>query len=304
MFYVHEEFPGHEKLEPLEDDARAWADCLAVWLAVGCDCRQRLSDGRVTRARLERITPLGKRAVAVGERLVELGLWEREGDDFQFHDWGDVQETKAQIQKRRLKWKMAKRDRRESAADASVNSESDSVGVSTSESTSDSNPDYTGEPPPDSGTESQTNRRGHGKGELEFNSLERAGAVPPDPLEVRASRGFQRLNAVNGAFFNDPPNGKWRDPYAFLGARPEGEWTNAARVLAIECQKSGMRRTLTPQHVADYWRLYSVGETPGAKSLPAKARPLRGMAQLPPQSEYDSEAANNPEWLTQKTEAS
>src|SRR6476659_6666330 len=114
VFKVHEEIPDHAKWEPIEDDAVMWANCVALWLWAGCDCRLRLTDGKISRARLERITPLGAKATRYADKLVDLKLWERTADGYQFHDWADVQETKEQVQKRRASWKQFKRNKKDS----------------------------------------------------------------------------------------------------------------------------------------------------------------------------------------------
>jgi hypothetical protein len=105
MFYVHEKFPDSEVFDQLLADPVAWAECLAVWLAAGCDCRNRLTDGHVTRARLSRLTPFGGRVSAVAERLVSLGLWSRTDDGFQFCGWSELQDTKESVEERRRRWR-------------------------------------------------------------------------------------------------------------------------------------------------------------------------------------------------------
>ncbi|HET6613629.1 MAG TPA: hypothetical protein VFG83_16635 [Kofleriaceae bacterium] len=88
---VDDKFPEHKKLEPLEEDPRAWSEVMAVWLSVACHCQRAKTDGRISRARLARITPLGRRALKVADQLVVLKLWRRDGDGYVFHDWDDYQ---------------------------------------------------------------------------------------------------------------------------------------------------------------------------------------------------------------------
>lgn len=113
MFLVHEEMLSHPKWEKIEaKGARAWADALAVWSAAGLDCKLRQVDGTVSRARLEKITPLGKKAAATAALLVEVGLWEATAEGFVFHDWDRVQETREEIQRRRARWNSQKASKR------------------------------------------------------------------------------------------------------------------------------------------------------------------------------------------------
>lgn len=151
MFYVHEEFPEHAKWESVqESDPRLYVELVGFWAVAGCDCRRRLTDGRISLARLERVTGLGKRAKELAEILCALRFWDRADDGYQFHDWEHVQETKEQVQKRRLKWKSTKRSQRESEQ------------VSKVDTTQDTSADSTVESSPESTRVSQTNRRGVG----------------------------------------------------------------------------------------------------------------------------------------------
>jgi hypothetical protein len=175
MFYVHEEFPEHEKWESITDP-REWSECMSVWLAAGCDCRKRLTDGFISSLRLGRITPLGEVAIEAAERLVVAGLWERAPNGYRFHHWEHVQETKEQVQRRRLKWRSAARSRsakdRESKAEHVGDSTADAAVVSGTDSRSDSE------------SESQSNRRGLiGSERLEEISEDQRAraAVPADP---------------------------------------------------------------------------------------------------------------------------
>lgn len=110
MFNVHEEFCEHEKVsEKLENACRDELEMMAalgIWLRMGTDCRLRMTDGHFTEARLRKLT--GK-AAKLAPKLVEAELWDRTDDGYVFHDWADVQETKAYIQERRRKDRNRKR---------------------------------------------------------------------------------------------------------------------------------------------------------------------------------------------------
>lgn len=100
-FKVDDRFPEHSKLEALEHDPRGWAEALAVWLVAGCHAAGNLTDGLIARSRLERITPMGKRASKVADQLVELGLWERTDKGYKFHDWFDWQPSAEEVEYQR-----------------------------------------------------------------------------------------------------------------------------------------------------------------------------------------------------------
>jgi len=110
MFRVHEEFPSHPKVEELEEAARdelEWLAAIGAWLIAGCDSRLRLEDGRVPAKRLRRL--VGPKGAALAAKLVQVGLWSEEDGGYQFHDWGDVQETKEEVQDRRKRDRERKR---------------------------------------------------------------------------------------------------------------------------------------------------------------------------------------------------
>lgn len=80
----------HAKWQRIESlGPREWSECLAVWLAVCLYANSALTDGAITWARLDRLTPLGKRARAAADRLVEAGLMDRRDDGVSLHDFLD-----------------------------------------------------------------------------------------------------------------------------------------------------------------------------------------------------------------------
>ena len=97
-FIVDDNFPEHPKLDELEADPDRWARAVAVWLTVGCHCSRNSTDGQISSERLVRATPLKEGALDVAKDLVSIGLWEREGDRFRYHDWADYQPTRAELE--------------------------------------------------------------------------------------------------------------------------------------------------------------------------------------------------------------
>ena len=132
----------HRKWAALEEDPRAWSECLAVWLALASYCARVSSDGFVEDARIGRLTPLGAKARQRCDDLVRVGLMEREPGGYRFHDWLDYQPSAADVTRdreaARLRQRRARdeaRSRRESRdlsrRDMSRDSESDSRSTST-----------------------------------------------------------------------------------------------------------------------------------------------------------------------------
>lgn len=87
----------HRKWAALEEDPRAWAECLAVWVALGSYCARVTSDGFVEDARVGRLTPLGAKARQRCDDLVRVGLMDREEGGYRFHDWLDYQPSAADV---------------------------------------------------------------------------------------------------------------------------------------------------------------------------------------------------------------
>jgi len=141
-----DEFFDSAKLLPLEDDWRLWSDCIALWLAAGVFCSRSGTDGHIKRTRIARLTPMPEeRAFEVAETLVELarkpgsefGLWERNGDDYLFHDWLDYQPSAAEVaEKKAQNLKRQHRHRQQKRDGASRNAlrNSDDYGYVTNES--------------------------------------------------------------------------------------------------------------------------------------------------------------------------
>ena len=125
---VDDAFPGHKKLVPLEDDARRWADAVALWLAGGCYCSANLTDGHIPAVRLARLTPMGgARATKAADDLVEVGLWRRVDDGYEVHDFLDFNPSKKQVEEerrqktdRQRKWRETRDDARDAHVDAST----------------------------------------------------------------------------------------------------------------------------------------------------------------------------------------
>jgi hypothetical protein len=104
----------HRKWAALEGDPRTWAECLAVWVALGCYCARVSSDGFVEDARVARLTPLGAKARQRCDDLVRVGLMVREEGGYRFHGWLEYQPSAADVTRDRE----AARERQRKARDA------------------------------------------------------------------------------------------------------------------------------------------------------------------------------------------
>jgi hypothetical protein len=87
-------FPDHPKVER--------AGPAAAWLYVCglCYCARYLTDGLIPGTAVARLTAL-KNNRALAEKLVEVGLWERDGEDYMVHNYQERNPSKAQIEEKR-----------------------------------------------------------------------------------------------------------------------------------------------------------------------------------------------------------
>ena len=111
----------HEKCVGLSSDA--W--CL--WLHGLTYCSRNLTDGRIPKAMLGRLTALSKPERAAGE-LVEAGLWLERARWFEVHDYLEHQRSKAQVEADREA--AAERQRRARERRSQEKSQRESRGVS------------------------------------------------------------------------------------------------------------------------------------------------------------------------------
>jgi hypothetical protein len=87
-------FAEHPKLERAGPSA-GWMHVAAL-----CYCARNLTDGRIPKARALRLADVPKPAQVI-DRLVEVGLWEVDGDDYVIHDYGDYNPSRVQVEAER-----------------------------------------------------------------------------------------------------------------------------------------------------------------------------------------------------------
>lgn len=77
---IDDDFPNHPKVW------RAGLDGVCLFVEGLCHAAKFLTDGKLKRDDVERMR-LVRRPLEVANKLVSLGLWERQGDGFQIHDY-------------------------------------------------------------------------------------------------------------------------------------------------------------------------------------------------------------------------
>lgn len=97
-FKVDDGLPEHRKVRRLGRDK---APAMGVWVLCGAWVAANLNDGFVPDEVVQRYDSRSKYSA----RLVEVGLWLRAEEDgergYRFHDWADIQPTRADIEARR-----------------------------------------------------------------------------------------------------------------------------------------------------------------------------------------------------------
>lgn len=114
-FKVDDGFWSHPKTATLSDAA------VVLWVRAGSYSSQHLTDGVIARPVLRLVGT----AEAAAE-LVAAGLWLEHPDGWEFHDWGEYQETSETVKKRRED----ARDRQARARERAANKRRESPSVS------------------------------------------------------------------------------------------------------------------------------------------------------------------------------
>lgn len=94
-FYVDDAFPDCPKLEDIPADKLT--ACVGLWTLAGAWSRRNNAGGHIPVAR---VTKLGG-TLDEAELLVLCKLWKKTDTDYRFHDWGDWQETPAEVAHKR-----------------------------------------------------------------------------------------------------------------------------------------------------------------------------------------------------------
>jgi hypothetical protein len=91
---IDDDFPNHPKVW------RVGAEGVALFLEGLCHASKFLTDGLLARPEVERMR-LVKKPLTVAQKLVEVGLWELDGDNFRIHDYHDYNPTSDSVRERR-----------------------------------------------------------------------------------------------------------------------------------------------------------------------------------------------------------
>lgn len=141
FFKVDDGMWGHPKFDDISDAA------LALWVRAGSWSARYLTNGVVPTSKL----PVLRGTVDAANELVRAGLWREIKVGYRFHDWEKFQDSKAEVEKRRERWREVKRGQRStksngnqemSRVDSSLDSCVDSTVESGVESLAHSDPIY------------------------------------------------------------------------------------------------------------------------------------------------------------------
>jgi hypothetical protein len=117
---IDDDFPNHPKVW------RVGPDGVALFLEGLCHAAKFLTDGLLPREDVERMR-LVKRPLVSAAKLVEVGLWEAEGDNFRIHDYHDYNPTSQEVRDRRASTRTRVEQHRKRASNAVTSLVTDGV---------------------------------------------------------------------------------------------------------------------------------------------------------------------------------
>lgn len=292
-FAVDDEFHSHPKVMQCSNDA------IGLWCRAGSWCQKYLTDGYVPASAIEALG--GSEASAAA--LVKSRLWELRPGGYQFHEWDERQGRRDRILARRRA--DSERKQRVVRADGRADSERIPSGsredfrsearrptpTPTPEEERDPNqppalPTLTGS------THAHAQNTNGGESAIELGRED----------DSRAQAAFAWLHGILWDCVQQAAPrvaGKWGVAYRHIGSRPAAEWLHVEACLRSELAARRLNpHACTPGHVADYWAAYAAGEPPGRRK---GARQLT--APVAPREVFERGAENNPDWLTEESEA-
>jgi hypothetical protein len=118
---IDDDFPNHPKVW------RVGTDGVALFLEGLCHSAKFLTDGLLKREDVDRMR-LVKRPIVTAAKLVEVGLWEQEGEDFRIHDYHDYNPTSDAVRDRRESTRKRVQEHRKHVCNAVTNTTSTHAG--------------------------------------------------------------------------------------------------------------------------------------------------------------------------------
>jgi hypothetical protein len=200
----------HLKWKMLEDDARTWADALALWSAARDYANRASTDGFIPDVCLRSLTPMDKkRARVVADALVGArppgyasGLWERVEGGYQIHDFLKYNESRAS---KAAKADQERANAEQAEADRIAEREADAARKRAKRAAQ--RPDASGACPPDSTPDTDRTEAGQSTGHDSGQSADN----PPEVLAPAHSRAYVRARDP-GPARPDPTQQDLRDP--------------------------------------------------------------------------------------------
>jgi hypothetical protein len=108
---IDDDFPNHPKVW------RVGPDGVALFLEGLCHAAKFLTDGALPKADVERMR-LVRKPMVTAAKLVEVGLWEVDGDGYRIHDYHDYNPTSREVRDRRASTRTRVEQHRKRASNA------------------------------------------------------------------------------------------------------------------------------------------------------------------------------------------
>lgn len=117
---IDDDFPNHPKVW------RVGPDGVALFLEGLCHAAKFLTDGALPKADVERMR-LVRKPMVTAAKLVEVGLWEVDGDGYRIHDYHDYNPTSQEVRDRRASTRTRVEQHRKRASNTVTPTVTDSV---------------------------------------------------------------------------------------------------------------------------------------------------------------------------------
>ncbi len=125
MFRIDNTFPHCEKVLLLKQKyPRIFHQCITLWVFAGCHSDLNGTDGMLSRGLESNMNIPLKTASKCVEALLNVGLWELDGNGYRYHDWEHWNELKSQKQRRKDQARERKKKQRKGESHANVTRDS------------------------------------------------------------------------------------------------------------------------------------------------------------------------------------
>lgn len=294
-FKFDDGFHSHPKVQALFEGPCP-GDAIALFTLAGSWCSKELTDGAVPLGFVRR-SGLHKEAA---DELVRVRLFDAcEDASFRVHNYLKYNPSRAQVLAEREKTKQRVTRHRNGGSNAVTEGVTPGVSQTVPPENIDVStlaPVPVPDPVPNSLPDKNSYPPAAEPSYAHADARESGGGGTAEPDAVRGSRWLHEALGGHHAY-DYSPRSKHRHALTLLARKPETELAAARAALERERMKPGVLDMLTPQHVIDYWPLYSKGKAPGKPAANGGGR-KSGPSRVPTAEEYEKAREEKAPWET------